>query len=70
MRLRWHRVAAVAYFLLFVGAVTWPLYLPFNRIEPYVLGLPFSMVWVALWVLGGAGVLFLLDRAEARERRR
>ncbi len=70
VRLRWHRVAAGAYFLLFAAAVTWPLYVPFNRIEPYVLGLPFSMVWVALWVAVGAGVLFLLDRAETRERRR
>jgi hypothetical protein len=69
VKLRWHRVGGVTYFLLFTAAVTWPLYVPFNRIEPYVLGLPFSMVWVACWLLCSAGVLYLVDRAESRERR-
>lgn len=70
MKIIWYRIAAVLYFLLFTLAVTWPGYVPFNTIEPYLLGLPFSMVWVALWVLVSALVLFALDRAEARDRRR
>lgn len=57
------RIAAVAlFFLLYTLAVTWPGFLPFNRIRPLVLGLPFSMVWVAGWVLAGGVVLFWLDR--------
>ena len=40
------------YALLCLGAMTWPGYAIFgNSIEPYVLGLPFSLVWVVGWVL-------------------
>jgi hypothetical protein len=65
---RWVRGAAAAFFLLFLLAVTWPGMLPFNRIEPLVLGLPFSMVWIALWVLASFFVLVLVDRIESRGR--
>ncbi|GAB4565733.1 MAG: hypothetical protein Tsb0020_16810 [Haliangiales bacterium] len=35
-----------------LGAMTWPGYDWFgNRIEPYVLGIPFSLAWVVAWVL-------------------
>ena len=40
------------YALLCLGAMTWPGYARFgNSIEPYVLGLPFSLAWVVGWVL-------------------
>jgi hypothetical protein len=42
--------------------------LPFARIEPLVLGLPFSMAWIAGWVIGVLVVLVLLDRVEKRHR--
>jgi hypothetical protein len=63
------RGGVVLFFILFVVAVTWPGMLPFNRIEPLVLGLPFSMVWIALWVVLSFFALLLLDRAESRSRR-
>lgn len=45
--------AAVCLFCL-----TWPGYAWLgNRIEPYVLGLPFSFFWIALWVVLTCGVL-------------
>jgi cbb3-type cytochrome oxidase subunit 3 len=44
------RVIAVGFLLLFLLAVTWPGMLPFNRVRPLVLGLPFSLAWVTLWV--------------------
>lgn len=69
MSLRAARAGAFLYFLLFAGAVTWPGMLLGNRIEPRILGLPFAMIWVAAWVLGGGVALFLLDRAEAGARR-
>lgn len=28
--------------------VVWPLFPLFNRVEPYVLGMPFNMFWTAL----------------------
>jgi hypothetical protein len=42
--------------------------LPFARIYPMVLGLPFSFAWVAAWVLGALFVLLGLDRVERRYR--
>jgi hypothetical protein len=41
---------------------------PFNRVHPLVLGLPFNMAWMALWIVGGALVLWTLDRIEGRHR--
>jgi len=54
------------FFLLFLLAVTWPGMIPGNRIFPLVLGLPFSMVWIASWVVLSFLVLILLDREEGK----
>ena len=62
------RTVAVVYFVLFAVAVTWPGMIPFNRIYPLVLGLPFSMFWVTLWVVGGIFVFWFVEVIEARER--
>ena len=70
MSIRLVRGAAVAFFLLFAVAVTWPGMLPGNRIFPLVLGLPFSMVWIAGWVVLSFLVLVALDLAERGERAR
>jgi hypothetical protein len=66
--LRLVRVGVACFFLLFVVAVTWPGMVPFNRIHPLVLGLPFSMVWIALWVALSFVVFLLVDRVEGRTR--
>jgi hypothetical protein len=66
--LRTARGLAVAYFILAALAVTWPGLVPFARIRPLVLGLPFAMAWIAAWVAGSAVVLYALDRVEARHR--
>lgn len=37
-----------------------------NRVEPYVLGLPFLLFWITLWVVLTSGIMWLilvLDRA-------
>lgn len=65
-RARRHRRLAIAFFLVYACAVTWPGVLIFNRIRPFVLGLPFSMVWVTLWVVLGGVVFWLLERAARR----
>jgi hypothetical protein len=51
---------------LYAVLLTWPGLVPFNRIEPLVLGLPFVLFWIALWVLLVGVSLALLDRAETR----
>ena len=68
MSIRWVRRGAALFFFLFVLAVTWPGMLPFNRIYPLVLGLPFSMFWIAFWVFCSFLVLLLVDRVEGRDR--
>ncbi|MFH1762675.1 MAG: DUF3311 domain-containing protein [Gemmatimonadota bacterium] len=64
-RVRW---GAALFFLLFVLAVTWPGMILFNRIHPLVLGLPFSMFWIALWVFCSFLVLILVDSVEGQDR--
>ncbi len=37
-----------------------------NRVEPYVLGLPFLLAWIVVWVVLTSaimGLIFLADRA-------
>jgi hypothetical protein len=68
MTLRTARVLTGLYFILMAVAVTWPGMVPFSRIRPMVLGLPFSFFWGAAWVGGALVVLWLADRVEARYR--
>lgn len=68
MSVRTARILAAAYFACYALAVVWPGYVPFNRVEPMILGLPLSMAWPTLWLLGAVAVLFLLDRVECRAR--
>ena len=68
MSLRGARVLAGGYFLLMLVSTTWPGAVPFSRIRPFVLGLPFSFAWVAGWILGSVFVLLALDRVEKRHR--
>jgi uncharacterized protein DUF3311 len=70
MSLRWTRRAVAAFLLFFFFAVTWPGILPFNRVEPHILGLPFVMAWQAGLLVLTVIVLYLLDRVESRERRK
>ena len=48
------RVATRA-FVLFIIAIAlvmiFPIYGLGNRVEPYVLGVPFSMFWVIFWII-------------------
>jgi TRAP-type C4-dicarboxylate transport system permease small subunit len=68
MPIRWVRLAVAAFFVLYLLVVTWPVGTIFARAEPFVLGLPFSFFWPALWIVLGGVALALLDRAEDRER--
>ena len=46
------------YAVVCLAALTWPGYAWFgNRIEPFVLGLPFSLVWIVGWVVMTFAVL-------------
>jgi membrane protein DedA with SNARE-associated domain len=56
--------------LLALLASIWPGYLLGDRIEPYVLGLPFSLVWLVLCIVAVFVALVLTFRADVREGRR
>ena len=58
------RALLALFFALYLLALSWPGVLPFNRVEPFVLGLPFVFFWVALWVVMGGVALWLLYRHE------
>jgi hypothetical protein len=64
MSLRTARILTSIYLALALFFVTWPGLKPFARVEPLVLGLPFSMAWIA----GSVFVLYGLDRVERRYR--
>jgi len=68
--LRTARALTVSYLLFMTAVVVWPCAVPASRIHPFVLGLPFSFFWPALWVALSAPVFYLLDRIERRHRRR
>ena len=70
MSVRFARTVAAVFLVAYACAVTWPGMVPFNRIRPLVLGLPFSMVWIAIWIIGGCLVLWMLDHVESAERER
>ncbi len=69
MRTRAARLVFWIFLVLYTVALTWPGMLPFDRIHPFVLGLPFSMFWVALWVAGGVLAFWLVDALEAPHRK-
>jgi hypothetical protein len=68
MSLRTARALTGTYFVLMLFFVTWPGFVPFAGPEPFILGLPFSLAWVAGWIAGSVLVLTLLDRVEKRYR--
>ena len=52
IRARLRNVLFAIYAALCLGAMTWPGYALFgNSIEPFVFGLPFSLVWIVGWVV-------------------
>ncbi len=67
MSLRAVRTLAAVFFVSYTIVLTYPGLLPFNRIHPLILGLPFFMAWIALWIVLGMGVFYLAYRVEERE---
>ena len=40
-----------------------------NTVEPYVLGMPFVMFWLVLWVVLTAGIMALVGALDRRRDR-
>ncbi|WP_104820766.1 DUF3311 domain-containing protein [Kitasatospora sp. MMS16-BH015] len=39
-----------------------------NRVDPYVLGMPFLLFWSVLWVVGSSVVMAVVYRLDPRNR--
>lgn len=56
------------YFLVCFVANVWPVASIANRIEPFILGLPFFIFWTVLWsLLIFAGIVALYVSEQTRE---
>lgn len=49
----------VAWFVFVFLALMWPLYLPAARVRPLVLGMPFSLFWIAALLVASFAVLLV-----------
>jgi hypothetical protein len=59
-----HAIAAVPFVGILVGMFF------ANSVEPYVLGLPFAMFWVVMWVVVSSGLMAVVYRLDSRDRAR
>lgn len=57
MRVRLVPTLAICFYLAMAFFVTYPGYVPFNHIRPFVFGLPFSLFWQVLWITSSIFVL-------------
>ncbi len=71
MRIRLPPLLAIVYFLAMAIAVTYPGYVPANKIHPMLLGMPLSLAWQLLWISGAIvvlGAVFLWEKAQRAPR--
>jgi uncharacterized membrane protein len=63
--------AVAVFFLVVFVAMIWPVYALFSGIRPFVLGMPFSLFYVVVWLAASFLVLLVLfaweGRAEGRD---
>lgn len=50
-------MVAIAYYVAMLIFLTYPGYVPFSRIRPFVLGMPFALFWQVVWISGAIAVL-------------
>ncbi len=55
-----HRLV-IAFFVLYLVAVTWPLAMWVSDPLPLIFGLPLPLAWSILWIVLGFVVLLVLD---------
>jgi hypothetical protein len=55
--------------LIFVPSLGFLLGTPLvNKVEPYILGLPFILFWQALWIVLSGLIMALVRAIDARDR--
>jgi hypothetical protein len=68
MRPRTSRGLLVAFFAAYAIFTMYPGALPFNRIRPMILGLPFPIAWISGWVAASGIALWWAWRLDSRSR--
>jgi len=59
----------LCYLLSFIAYFGMPIGIPFIRsAEPYVLGLPFLLFWMVLWILLGTFLMLIVHRINPSAR--
>lgn len=59
-------LAVLVFYLAATVGLVWPVYAAFGGIRPTVLGIPFSLLYVVLWVVASFLVLLALFLWEGR----
>ncbi|MFD4706881.1 DUF3311 domain-containing protein [Gottfriedia sp. NPDC058432] len=55
---------AVIPFIGFLGG------LPFvNKVNPYILGMPFFLFWIVMWVVITSGIMAIIFKLDPKNRR-
>ena len=60
-KLRPYHILAALPTVGLLGGIPWA-----NRVEPYVLGLPFLLFWVVMWVVATSAIMALITALDAR----
>ena len=60
-KLRPYHILAAVPTVGLLGGIPWA-----NRVEPYVLGLPFLLFWVVMWVVTTSAIMLLITTLDAR----
>lgn len=59
----------LVYILTFIPFIGILGFLPFvNRVEPFVIGMPFNMFWMALWVVLTSVILGIMYKLDPRNK--
>ena len=59
-------IAAWIYFIAMALFVTFPGVKIANKVEPYILGLPFILAWYMGWIIGSVVIFYFLYRQAQR----
>ena len=66
-RSAWPHLAFALFCLSAFVALTWPVYPALgNRIEPRLLGLPYSLAWIVGWIVASLVALVAYERFVSR----
>ncbi|MFS0783282.1 DUF3311 domain-containing protein [Bacillus sp. 1P06AnD] len=55
--MKWIKLLIAVPFIGYLGFLPWA-----NRIDPYVLGMPFSLFWLVLWMVLSPIILLVIYR--------